>query len=235
MQCGPIRHTVGLATTNGRDALDLRVTRRDTTFDARVLPVNPSIQEIYTALAVDDDRLELVVGDVHQLLGERRATIVLTERRDHLERLADSLGDAVPQLVVLHGGVKPKARRAALQHLAELSDDAPRLVLATGRYIGEGFDDPRLDTLLLTMPIAWKGNVVQYAGRLHRAHPAKREIRIYDYVDDQVPVLRRMYAKRLKAYTSMGYITETADRVGMTLSPSVGATSAGPDRSPAQL
>lgn len=235
MQCGPIRHTVGLATTELQDALEPRVIRRDTVFDARTLPVNPTIQEIYTALAADDDRLKLVVGDVHQLLAERRAIIVLTERRDHLERLTASLRDAIPQLSVLHGGVKPKARRAALQHLAELSDDAPRLVLATGRYIGEGFDDPRLDTLLLTMPIAWKGNVVQYAGRLHRAHPAKHDIRIYDYVDDQVPVLRRMYAKRIKAYTNMGYITDTADRVGMTLSPSARATSTEADRSPTQL
>jgi superfamily II DNA or RNA helicase len=131
--------------------------------------------------------------------------MILTERRDHLERLAASLREHVPNLVVLHGGIQVKARRAALQHLAELPDDESRLVLATGRYIGEGFDDPRLDTLLLTMPIAWKGTVVQYAGRLHRAHPAKRDARIYDYVDADVPVLRRMYGKRLRAYQKMGY------------------------------
>ena len=89
-----------------------------------------------------------------------------------------------------------------------LPNDQGRLVLATGRYLGEGFDDPRLDTLLLAMPIAWKGTVVQYAGRLHRAHPAKRDARIYDYVDSDVPVLRRMYAKRLRVYRKMGY---TAD------------------------
>ena len=81
-------------------------------------------------------------------------------------------------------------------------------MLATGRYIGEGFDDPRLDTLLLTMPIAWKGTVVQYAGRLHRAHPAKHDVRIYDYVDGAVPVLRRMYGKRLLTYRKMGYSTD---------------------------
>ena len=92
-----------------------------------------------------------------------------------------------------------------MTQLAEQPENEPRLILATGRYLGEGFDDPRLDTLLLTMPIAWKGTVVQYAGRLHRAHAAKRDIRIYDYVDSEVPVLRRMYAKRLRTYREMGY------------------------------
>ena len=82
-------------------------------------------------------------------------------------------------------------------------------MLATARYIGEGFGDPRLDTLLLTMPTAWKGAVVQYAGRLHCKHPAKRDVRICDYVDGDVPVLRRMYGKRLVAYRQMGYSTDT--------------------------
>ena len=109
---------------------------------------------------------------------------------------------------MLHGGIKPKARRAALAQLAEQSDSEPRLILATGRYLGEGFDDPGLDTRLLTMPIAWKGTVVQYAGRLHRAHAAKRDIRIYDHVDDGVPVFRRVYAKRLRTYKEMGYVCD---------------------------
>jgi superfamily II DNA or RNA helicase len=135
---------------------------------------------------------------------------VLTERREHLDRLAARLEGRVPALVVLHGDMRPAARRAALQQLAETSADSPRAVLATGRYIGEGFDDPRLDALLLAMPIAWKGTVVQYAGRLHRAHPGKREALVYDYVDAEVPVLRRMFTKRLKAYRALGY--ELADR-----------------------
>src|ERR1019366_9339719 len=108
--------------------------------------------------------------------------------------------------------------RAALAQLAEQADSEPRLILATGRYLGEGFDDPRLDTLLLTMPIAWKGTVVQYAGRLHRAHAGKRDIRIYDYVDGEVPVLRRMYAKRLRTYKEMGYVCdESAQELGLAV------------------
>ena len=211
MQCGPIRHVVDAATTRQQHALDLRVVRRDTSFDPNVLPRDSSIQEIYSALAADDDRLELVASDARRLLREGRAPMILTERRAHLDRLADQLDGDVPNLVVLHGGVQQKARRAALQHLSDLPCDEPRIVLATGRYIGEGFDDPRLDTLLLTMPIAWKGTVVQYAGRLHRAHPAKRDALVYDYVDDAVPVLRRMYAKRLTAYRNMGYLSNESD------------------------
>jgi superfamily II DNA or RNA helicase len=205
MQCGPIRHQVAAATAGAQQALELLVTRKDTNFEAAKLPREASIQEIYGALAADVERLQLVVSDARELLDEGRAVVILTERRDHLERLATSLRDDIPSLVVLHGGIQVRARRAALQQLATLPADEPRLVLATGRYIGEGFDDPRLDALLLTMPIAWKGTLVQYAGRLHRAHPAKRDARIYDYVDADVPVLRRMYGKRVRAYRKMGY------------------------------
>jgi superfamily II DNA or RNA helicase len=129
---------------------------------------------------------------------------VLTERREHLDAIAELLKAETDRVAVLHGGMGVKARRRADEML---SSDGPRVVLATGRYIGEGFDDPRLDTLMLAMPIAWKGTMTQYAGRLHRHHDAKHEIRIVDYVDHAVPVLRRMYAKRQRAYSSLGYAT----------------------------
>lgn len=208
MQCGPVRHTMA-APASG--SLDLRVIRRDTGFDPAELPPDPGIQEIYSALAVDKRRIELVASDALALLAKGRAPIVLTERRDHLDRLVDRLAPHVPELVALHGDVTPRRRRAAVARLAALSADEPRLVLATGRFIGEGFDDPRLDTLLLAMPIAWKGTVVQYAGRLHRPHPRKSEVRIYDYVDRNVPVLRRMFAKRAKAYRAMSYAIDDAN------------------------
>jgi superfamily II DNA or RNA helicase len=121
---------------------------------------------------------------------------VLTERRAHLDALAALLRDAAPELVTLHGGMGVRARRRVEQLLA---GDEPRIVLATGRYIGEGFEDPRLDTLVLAMPIAWSGTMTQYVGRLDRRHADNREIRILDYVDHEVPVLRRMYAKRQRA------------------------------------
>jgi len=202
MQCGPTRHTMDVQTG---DQLALRVIRRDTAFDPAVLPPDPGIQEIYSALAGDERRVELIAEDARAMLAEGRSPIVLTERREHLERLVECLRDQVPALVALHGDVTPRRRRAALARVA----DGPRLVLATGRLIGEGFDDPRLDTLLLAMPIAWKGTVVQYAGRLHRPHPGKSEARIYDYVDSEVPVLRRMFAKRAKAYQAMDYAIDS--------------------------
>jgi superfamily II DNA or RNA helicase len=190
--------------------LALRVIRRDTDFDPTVLAPEPGIQEIYGALAVDRGRVELIAADLLELLAEGRAPIVLTERREHLELLADRLRHEVPTLVVLHGDVSQRRRRDDLARLAQLAPEEPRLILATGRFIGEGFDDPRLDTLILAMPVAWKGTVVQYAGRLHRPHAGKHEARIHDYVDVNVPVLRRMYAKRVKTYRSIGYSIEGA-------------------------
>jgi superfamily II DNA or RNA helicase len=139
------------------------------------------------------------------LIARGRSPIVLTERREHRERLAARLRSHIPSLVILHGEMRPAERRAALNELRSNGGGDERVILATGRYIGEGFDDPRLDTLLLVMPIAWKGTIVQYAGRLHRAHRAKRDALVYDYVDAELPVLRRMFAKRLKAYKSLGY------------------------------
>jgi len=136
---------------------------------------------------------------------EGRSPILLTERKDHLEHLATRLRPFVRHLVVLQGGMTPSERREVAEQLASIPENQPRLVLATGRYIGEGFDDARLDTLFLTMPVSWKGTLVQYAGRLHRLHPGKTEVRIYDYVDREVPLFQRMFEKRLRGYRAIGY------------------------------
>jgi superfamily II DNA or RNA helicase len=205
MQCGPVRHTIGGQATGSPHTLELRVIRRDTSFDPSGLPTDAGIQEIYGALTGDERRTELIAGDALELVAQGRSPIVLTERREHLERLTARLADHVSALITLHGAMRPAAHRDALEQLRAGDDVSPRLVVATGRYIGEGFDDPRLDALLLAMPIAWKGTVVQYAGRLHRAHPGKRQALVYDYVDGELPVLRRMFAKRLKAYRALGY------------------------------
>ena len=98
-----------------------------------------------------------------------------------------------------------KARRAVKDQLAEIPENEERLVLATGRYIGEGFDDARLDTLFLALPVSWKGTLIQYTGRLHRLHPRKTEVHIFDYVDRDVPMLLRMFEKRLRGYRAIGY------------------------------
>jgi superfamily II DNA or RNA helicase len=175
---------------------------KDTGFDATLLPPEPGIQEVLGAVAGDEERSRRIALDTLAELREGRYPLVLTERRAHLHALAALLSEHTDRLVVLHGGLGARARRAAEVALAT---DGPRIVLATGRFIGEGFDDPRLDTLMLALPIAWKGTMTQYAGRLHRHHDAKGDIRFIDYVDHEVPVLRRMFAKRQKTYDRLGY------------------------------
>jgi superfamily II DNA or RNA helicase len=203
MQCGPVRHTISVDAVRTSRQLAQRVVRRDTCFDPAILPTEPHIQEVFTALVADEARTEMIATDTLELAARGRRPIVLTERREHLERLATLLNQGSDTLITLHGEMRPAEHRDAREQLANI--DQGRVVLATGRYIGEGFDDPLLDTLLLAMPIAWKGTVIQYAGRLHRAHPGKQDILVYDYVDAEVPVLRRMFAKRLRAYRSLGY------------------------------
>jgi Protein of unknown function (DUF559) len=120
-------------------------------------------------------------------------------------RLAQRLSAEIPHVITLQGGMGRKELRDALDSLARISDDVGRIILATGRYIGEGFDDPRLDTLFLTLPVSWRGTISQYVGRLHRLHGAKREVRVYDYADLDVPMLARMFDRRCHGYESLGY------------------------------
>ena len=161
-------------------------------------------------IAADARRSELILNDVIGALEEGRTPILVTERRDHLEYFAAQLRAFARHLVVLQGGVTAKARRETTAQLAAIPDGEERLILATGRYIGEGFDDARLDTLFLAMPVSWKGTLVQYTGRLHRLSPGKTEVRIYDYVDRGVPLLARMFEKRLRGYRAIGYGTDEA-------------------------
>jgi superfamily II DNA or RNA helicase len=137
--------------------------------------------------------------------------VVITERTDHLEALAARLERFAKHVIVLRGGQSQKQRNDIAARLAAIPATEERVIVATGRYLGEGFDDARLDTLFLTMPIAWKGTLAQYAGRLHRLHDAKREVVIYDYVDEDVPVLARMAAKRRSGYRTIGYRLMRAD------------------------
>jgi superfamily II DNA or RNA helicase len=118
----------------------------------------------------------------------------------------------VPNLFHFRGGMSKKQRTALVDELRAVSPEAPRVIIATGRYIGEGFDDERLDTLFLAMPISWKGTLQQYVGRLHRIHDNKRVVRVYDYVDIRVAMLARMFEKRMKGYKAMGYVAEGSAR-----------------------
>jgi len=208
MQCGPVRFAIDPKSEKAQRPFEHRLICRETAFRAANLGPGAGIQELYAAIATDGRRNELILNDVIGALEQGRSPILLTERRDHLEYFAARLRGFTRHLVVLQGGVTAKARREAKAQLAAIPSDEERLILATGRYIGEGFDDARLDTLFLAMPVSWKGTLVQYTGRLHRLSPGKTEVRIYDYVDPAVPLLARMFEKRLRGYRTIGYARE---------------------------
>lgn len=205
MQLGPVRFRVDAKRQAIQRPFDHRLIVRETGFRMKAASTETTIQEIYRALAEDEARNQLIVNDLIGALEESRSPILLTERKDHLDHLTELLRPAVRHVVALQGGMRAKERHRTAEQLASIPDTAERVVLATGRYIGEGFDDARLDTLFLAMPISWKGTLIQYSGRLHRPHPAKKEVRIYDYVDREVPMLLRMFEKRLRTYRAIGY------------------------------
>lgn len=201
MQCGPVRYT---APRREGAPQELTVLPRflDGPFDG---PPDAGIQEVFRRLAADAGRNERIAADIVAGNQRGRRILVLTERTDQLETLASLLAGKVENLFVLHGRMGKKERKRLLEALNALPDEAPRALLATGRLIGEGFDHPPLDTLVLAMPVSWKGTLQQYAGRLHREHAAKTDVRIYDYVDTGHPALRRMWDKRQRGYRAMGY------------------------------
>lgn len=159
----------------------------------------------------DAERNEKIVEDVANALSCGRTPIVLTERYAHAKLLAQILREKSKNVVMLSGKGSAKEKREILQGLSQIPADEQLIVVATGRYVGEGFDLPRLDTLFLAMPISWKGTLAQYAGRLHRNYEDKREVLVYDYVDMRVPMLERMYHRRLSGYAAIGY-TVKGDR-----------------------
>lgn len=202
MQCGPIRHTV--AKSEGMPQL-LKVIPK--MLPALInLPQNAAVQDVFRHLATDEQRAELIAATITQAYQDGRKVLVLTERTEHLDLINQHLSDVVKCLFVLHGRIPKKLRTQIIQELNDLSPDAPRVLLATGKLVGEGFDHPPLDTLVLAMPISWKGTLQQYAGRLHREHATKTDVRIYDYVDTGHPVLMRMWDKRQRGYKTMGYV-----------------------------
>jgi superfamily II DNA or RNA helicase/very-short-patch-repair endonuclease len=207
MQCGPIRHRVNAKVQAIERPFEHTVIVRPTGFlsagtepDQRV-----AFQSLYRELIDDDTRNRRICDDVLDAVRDGRSPLVLTERNDHLDRLASRLSGSIRHLLVLRGGMGRKQRQAVADQLAAIPLDEERVLLATGRYIGEGFDDARLDTLMLTLPVSWRGTIAQYAGRLHRLYDSKREVRIYDYADLDVPMLARMFDRRCRGYEAVGY------------------------------
>ena len=201
MQCGPIRYTAAKPTGAPRD---LEVVPR--LWDARIdLPREAGIQDVFRHLANDQERTDAIAAEVTGAFGQGRKILVLSERTEHLDAIKASLGSQVPAPLVLHGRMSKKQRSAVIVELDSLPADAPRILLASGKLVGEGFDHPPLDTLVLAMPVSWKGTLQQYAGRLHREHAGKADVRIIDFVDTGHPALLRMWVKRQRGYRAMGY------------------------------
>ena len=209
MQCGPVRHRVDARLQAARRGFEhkVRIRRTDFSSPASLDGDRMSMPALYAALAQDEVRNAAIFDDVLTALNAGRCPLILTERRDHLSLLQSRFVPFTKNLIVLHGGLSTVERRVAREALRS-SSEGERLVLATGRYLGEGFDDSRFDTLFLLMPISWKGTLAQYVGRLHRDHDSKREVIVYDYVDSGVPVLARMAAKRAVGYRALGYVLE---------------------------
>ena len=208
MQCGPVRYRVNAKQRAAAHPFKHTVMVRPTDFRP-LRPANPNVRlqfhELYEELIGDEERNRLICHDLMQTLREGRSPLVLTERNEHLDSLAKQLAREVQHLVVLRGGMRKKELDAISGRLAAIPAEEARVILATGRYVGEGFDDARLDTLFLALPVSWHGTIAQYVGRLHRLYDGKREVRVYDYADLNVPMLARMFDRRSRGYEAIGY------------------------------
>jgi superfamily II DNA or RNA helicase len=201
MQCGPTRH---VASQPAGAPQDLEVLPRYLSV-RMALAENEGIQEVFRRLAGDAGRTAAIADEIASAYAQGHKVLVLTERTEHLATLGAALAGRVLTLFTLHGRISKKQRDALVSELQALPPDAPRVLLSTGKLVGEGFDHPPLDTLVLAMPISWKGTLQQYAGRLHREHADKTRVRIIDLVDTGHPALLRMWDKRQRGYRAMGY------------------------------
>ena len=207
MQCGPIRHTALRPATAPHD-LEVVPRIRSTRID---LPADAGIQDVFRQVAADAQRTAAIATEVIAALSLGRKILVLTERTEHLEAIEQALTNRVETVFTLHGRMSKKQRNLVISELDAMSADVPRVLLATGKLVGEGFDHPPLDTLILAMPISWKGTLQQYAGRLHREHVTKADVRIIDFVDTGHPGLLRMWDRRQQGYRAMGYAMRDED------------------------
>jgi superfamily II DNA or RNA helicase len=201
MQCGPIRHKAAKPASAPHD-LEVIPQMLHKRID---LPQEVGIQDIFRHIAIDIDRTAAIADQIENSFSQGRKVLVLTERTEHLDAIKAALIEKIPSLFVLHGRMTKKLRTTLITELNALPPEKPRVLLATGKLVGEGFDHPPLDTLVLAMPISWAGTLQQYAGRLHREHATKTDVRVIDFVDTGHPALLRMWEKRQRGYRAMGY------------------------------
>jgi len=208
MQCGQVRYRVDDRKQASARPFKHKVVTRKTAFHlplALIKKTNATIQEVYAALICDKSRNNMIVEDVLEAVRAKRSPVLLTERIKHLHLLAELLFPHIHNVIILKGGMGQKERLFLSEKIANIKDKEERVIVATGRYLGEGFDDARLDSLFLALPVSWRGILAQYAGRLHRLHDMKKEVVIYDYADLKVPLTAKMYERRCHGYRAIGY------------------------------
>ncbi|MEE0855785.1 MAG: phospholipase D-like domain-containing protein [Ruminococcus sp.] len=213
MQCGPIRYKVDAKEQAEKRPFEHYLIPRFTSFRSAA---DKTITTLYKELSENQLRNNLIANDVIEALSDGRTPIILTERREHIETLSGLLSGKCDNIITLFGTSSQKEKRETLAKLESIPDNEKLIIIATGKYVGEGFDYPRLDTLFLALPIAWKGKVAQYTGRLHRNYIGKTEVQVYDYVDIHVPMLEKMYQKRVKGYAAVGYKAKIKTNVPIT-------------------
>src|SRR6516164_9848694 len=231
MQVGPVRHTIALSRDaagqgtllgTGRPIPVLYVHPTAYRYDGDADPSRPGgMTTIFRHLAADERRTRQVIADVLAALSKNRNCLVLTNRTSHLEEFADLLREAGRDPVILRGGMGAKSRAAALARLQSRPGGPPLLVVATGPYAGEGFDCPVLDTLFLAAPVANKGSLTQYVGRILRSYENKTTAEVHDYLDERTGVLAAMLAKRAPGYSGLGF----SDPRRLALTPSASTDS----------
>ena len=211
MQCGPIRFSADYKSQIQKQSFRRYLIPRFTSY-RNITDDKQSFTAIQQCLITDKNRNNLIVEDVRKAVETGRTPLVLTSIKQHVDVLTEMLKPFAKHIIQLTGSATAKEKRLALQQLQEVPNDDPLIVVATGQYVGEGFDYPRLDTLFLALPISWKGRLEQYAGRLHRENYRKKDVRIYDYIDIHEPVCDSMYHKRLRGYADIGYQTIQLDQ-----------------------
>lgn len=204
MQCGEIRFTADSSSQQQSQTFSRLLIPRFTSFRCLKTDGN-NYNQVIDELIDDPARNNLILADVAKALSEGRTPIILTARTSHVDILAAECRKICPNVIRLVGNDSAKVKRETMAQLAAVPVNEPLIVVATGKYVGEGFDLPRLDTLMLALPVSWKGLIAQYAGRLHREYPGKKEVWIYDYVDIRAAVCDSMYRKRLHGYKTIGY------------------------------
>ena len=204
MQCGPIRYSADAKTQMASQTFARLLIPRFTSY-RELTDEKSTYARMVQNMSEDENRNSLIIDDVCEILKEGRSPIILTNLTAHVETLANALTPHCKHVITLVGSESAKEKRQKMEYLQNLPSSEPLVIVATGKYVGEGFDYPRLDTLFLALPVSWKGIIAQYAGRLHREYPGKKEVRVYDYIDIRIPMCDLMYKRRLRGYASVGY------------------------------